>query len=217
MFLKAGQGIFQARADGASPPQELTRSKAFQGPWSFAPEGKRLAYAESAPFQIWTVPLEDQGGQLRAGKPEQVLKSNFRESSPTFSPDGRWLAYVSNESGQSEVYVRAFPPGEGGKWQVSNNGGDNPHWSRTGYGLTYQFGDQLVAVSYSVKGDTFIPDKPRVWISKLGGTMWDVAPDGKRVAILIPEATAQGPQREHMIVMLLNFGDELQRRVPLGK
>ena len=50
-----------------------------------------------------------------------------------------------------------------------------------------------------------------------GGTDWDLAPDGKRVAVVIPEGSAQAPQPEHVIVMLLNFADELRRRVPLGK
>ena len=138
-------------------------------------------------------------------------------------PDGRWLAYHSNESGRNEVYVRAFPPpasGLGGKWQISNGGGTDPHWSRTGHELVYQSGDQLLTVSYSVNGASFIADTPRVWIAALGtlpGSNWDVAPDGKRVAAVIPEASAQAPERDHQIVMLLNFADELRRRVPLGK
>ena len=74
-----------------------------------------------------------------------------------------------------------------------------------------------MAVSYSVNGDTFVAEKPRVWIAKLGGTAWDLAPDGKRVAVVIPEGSAQAPQQEHEIVMLLNFADQLRRRVPLGK
>jgi serine/threonine-protein kinase len=125
VFDKAGQGIFQARADGASQAQALTGSKTTQVPWSFTPDGKRLAYFETAGNdQIWTVPLEDQGGQLKAGKPEPFLKSNFVDQGPSFSPDGRWLAYDSSESGRNEVYVRAFPPpsasssgsaGQGGK------------------------------------------------------------------------------------------------------
>ena len=180
MFARIGH-IFQARADGASQPQTLTGSKALQVPWSFTPDGKRLAYFEGAgnSFQIWTVPLEDQGGRLKAGKPEQFLKSNFADPLPSFSPDGRWLVYQSNESGRNEVYVRAFPPpssGQGGKWPISNHGGNDPQWSRTGHELVYRSGDQLMAVSYSVKGDTFVAEKPRVWIAKLGGTRWDLAP-----------------------------------------
>ena len=83
------------------------------------------------------------------------------------------------------MYVRAFPPpssGQGGKWQISNNGGTAPRWSRTGHDLLYQSGDQIMAASYAVNGDTFVAEKPRVWIAKLGGTQWDLAPDGKRVA-----------------------------------
>jgi hypothetical protein len=150
---------------------------------------------------------------------EWVDSTDFVDTNPSFSPDGRWLAYVSNESGKPEVYVRAFPPpssGQGGKWQVSNNGGVGPHWSRTGNELVYRSGSQLMTASYSVKGDTFVAEKPRVWIAALGGTMWDLAPDGKRVAVVIPEGSAQAPQQEHEIVVLQNFSDELRRRVPLS-
>jgi len=74
-----------------------------------------------------------------------------------------------------------------------------------------------MAVSYSVKGDTFVAEKPRVWIAKPGGNFWDLAPDGKRIAVVIREASAQAPQQGREIVMLLNFADELRRRVPVGK
>jgi dipeptidyl aminopeptidase/acylaminoacyl peptidase len=218
-------GIFQARADGASQPQALMQSKTTKIPWSFTPDGKRLAYEERAlNSQIWTVPLEDQGGQLKAGKPEQFLKSSFADQAPSFSPDGRWLAYQSNESGKNEVYVRAFPPplsGQGGKWPISNSGGTTPRWSRSGHDLLYQSGDQIMAASYSVKGNTFVAEKPRVWIAKLGGlgselngAEWDLAPDGKRVAVL---QSAEAPKQEHEVVLLFNFFDELRRRAPVGK
>jgi len=170
--------------------------------------------------QVWTVPLEDHRGRLKAGKSEQFLKSSFHDDCPVFSPDGRWLVYQSNESGKDEVYIRAFPrpsSGQGGKWQVSNSGGTRPRWSRNGHELRYQAGDQIMAASYTAKGDAFVAEKPRVWIAKLGGTDWDLAPDGKRVAVVTPEATAEAPKQDHEIVMLLNFADELRRKVPLGK
>jgi eukaryotic-like serine/threonine-protein kinase len=136
VFSRIGGGIFQVRADGAGELQALTESKTTQLPWSFTPDGERLAYVEVAGNnQIWTVPLGEHGGKLKAGKPEQFLKSSFADEAPSFSPDGRWLAYHSNESGKNEVYVRGFPPassGQGGKWQISNSGGTTPHWSRNG-------------------------------------------------------------------------------------
>ena len=167
------------------------------------------------------MPLEDQGGQLKAGTPEPFLKSSFSDQAPSFSPDGRWLAYQSNESGTNEVYVRAFPPpssGQGGKWQISNSGGTAPRWSRSGHELLYQSGDQIMAASYTVNGDTFVAEKPRVWIAKLGGTaVWDLAPDGKRVAVVTPVESADAPKQEHEVVFLQNFFDELRRRVPLER
>ena len=183
MFYSFANGILWTRSDGAGIPQPLVQSTANNIPWSFTPYGKRSAYYNDAGLpQIRTVPIEDQGGQLKAGKPEQFLKSSFVDAQPVFSPDGRWLAYVSNESEKSEVYVRVFPPpasGQGGKWQVSNSGGGSPVWSKDGRELLYQAGDQMMAVSYTVKGEAFEADKPRVRIAKLGGTAATLSPDGK--------------------------------------
>ena len=87
----------------------------------------------------------------------------------------------------------------------------------------YQAGDQILAAAYTVKGDTFVAETPRVWIGKLGavesanGAAWDLAPDGKRVAVVMPVESAEAPKPEHEVVFLLNFFDELRRRVPLGK
>jgi len=166
------------------------------------------------------MPIEEQGGQLKAGAPEPFLKDQFNDLLPSFSPDGRWLAYSSNESGPSEVYVRPFPPlasGQGGKWVVSNQGGQHPVWSRTKNDLLYRAPDgQIMAASYTVKGDTFVADKPRVWLAKPGGTEFDLSPDGKRLAVVTPVASAEGPKPEHEVVFLENFFDELRRRVPVG-
>jgi len=224
-----GAGMFWTRADGAGQPQPLTQSKNKQFSTSFSPDGKRLAYPECnsavGNCQIWTVPIEDSGGQLKAGKPEQFLKTPFFDSDPVFSPDGQWLAYVSNESGKFEVYVRAYPPpaaGQGGKWQISNSGGGMHVWSRNGHELLYESGDRIMAVKYTAKGNVFAPEKPRVWAGKLAtgddGVVWfDLAPDGKRVAVVVPMATPEAPKPEHEVTFLFNFFDELRRRAPLGK
>src|SRR5262249_18839967 len=139
---------------------------------------------------------------------------------------GRWLGDGSTEAGATEVSVRAFPQpasGSGGKWQISTNGGDLPVWSRSGHDLFYQSGDQIMAASYAVAGDTFVPGKPRVWVptrvptGRPNSYSWDLAPDGKRVALLTPVDSSDGTRQEHEVVRLQNFFDELRRRVPLGK
>jgi len=147
---------------------------------------------------------------------------------PGFAPDGRWLAYQSDASGKVEVYVRPFPPpasGQGGLWPISNGGGTLPVWWPNGRDLLYQSGDQIMAVSYTVKGDAFAAEKPRVRIAKLGaaadlnalGMQWNLAPDGKRVAVITPVEAREVPKPDHTMVFLLNFFDYLRQRVPMEK
>jgi serine/threonine-protein kinase len=216
VFTSIGTGILWTRSDGAGQPELLVSSKNVIAPRSFTPDGKRLAYVEIASSpQIWTVSLEDKNGSLKSGQPQQFLKDRFMDFQPEFSPDGRWLAYLSNESGRNEIYVRAFAPassGQEGKWQISNNGGIGPLWSRTASELLYQSGDQIMAVNYTVKGDAFQAEKPRVWTEKLGGGLTPtLSADGKRVALVAP-INASTPTQEHEVVFLQNFSDELRRK-----
>jgi serine/threonine-protein kinase len=224
VFCSRDGNIFWTRADGSGQPQRLSQMQASspQLPWSFSPDGKRLAYIEvSGGAQIWTISVEEQDGLLKGGMPEQFLKSQFLDTRASFSPDGKWLAYESNEAGMNEIYVRPFPPpasGQSGKWVISSQGGTFPVWSRTGHDLLYATpGGELMAVSYTVKSDTFIPDKPRVWLTRLGVRQFDLSPDGKRVAVVMPVRSEEAPNVEHEVVFIQNFFDELRRRVPANK
>jgi len=160
------------------------------------------------------MPIEETNGQMKAGKPEPFLRSRAADFNPALSPDGKWLAYYSTSTGSTEVFVRAFPD-SGGRWQISNSGGTNPVWSPNGHDLLYQSGDQIMAVAYTAKGDTFQAETPRLWLSRIGGPVWDLATDGKRVAVVtLPDAPSV-PKQDHEVVFLFNFFDELRRRVPL--
>jgi len=226
VFRAIGEGLSVTRSDGAGKAQPLTQSTKFQDPWSFTPDGKRLAFMDFDPktkFDMWTVPIESEGAGLRAGKPEVFLQTAANERSPRLSPDGRWLAYFSDESGIFQVYVRAFPD-KGGKWQISNTGGIYPMWSRNGHELLFETPDRKIsAAAYTVKGDSFVADKPRMWSDRqLGGPDGsrnvDTSPDGKRIAALMPAAESKGAQAaQNHVVFLENFSDELRRKVPTGK
>jgi serine/threonine-protein kinase len=220
-------GIWWVRSDGASKPQPLIQGKNPLVPWSFTPDGKRLAYNEVDPvtaFDIWTATIESDGDGLRVGKPESFLQTPADERSPAFSPDGRWMAYYSNESGTYQVYVRAFPD-KGGKWQISNAGGVYPAWSSNGHELFFRSDDNRIMVAtYAAKADSFVPDKPRVWSDKqlanLGATginNYDLASDGKRIVALMPVETAEAQKAQNQVIFLENFSDELRRKVPVGK
>ena len=126
-------------------------SESTQLPYSFTPDGKRLAFMQlirgsGQSWKIWTVPVEADASGLRAGKAEAFLGTSFDERGPAFSPDGRWLAYTSNESEEFEVYVRAFPD-DGRKWRISSGGGRYPQWSRTGSQLFFRNTDNQIMVT----------------------------------------------------------------------
>jgi serine/threonine-protein kinase len=223
IFAKAGGGIFWTTADGSGQPELLIPGKGVVVPWSMSlnGNGERLAFFEVGKAGGWisTVAVTQDGGALKAGKPERFFESRFVDVLPEYSPDGRWIAYMTNESGREEVVVRAYPApasGQGGKWPVSTNGGAVVRWSRNSSELLYQEGDRIMAVSYTVHGDSFVADKPRVRLEKLGEPSWDLALDG-RIAVVTPLQSAQAPAAEHTVVFLQNFFDYLRQRVPVSK
>jgi serine/threonine-protein kinase len=219
-------GMYSVLADGASKPARLIESKYLQSPGSFTADGTRLVYGEldaaGMGADIRVLPVNRNSGQFKVGKPEVFLSTPSTNPYPIFSPDGRWIAYSSTESGVYEVYVRAYPD-KGSKWQVSNSGGMMPVWSLTGHEIFYRTEDQhLMVADYTVKRDSFITGKPRIWFSgplaNLGLTAnFDLAPDGKRVVALLPTGDEEQPKARTHITLMLNFFGELQRRVPTGK
>ncbi len=220
VFAASNGSLYWARSDGSGQLQLLLQGRANMPeiPWSFSPDGTRLAYMQpdSGLYQLWTVPIHQQGGQLSAGMPERFLKSNATEVMPQFSPDGKWLAYRSNGAGRPDIYVRPST-GQGGQWVISSQLASWPLWSRTGQDLLYSTeSNTVMAVHYSAQGETFVADKPRVW-AKSPGNLYDISADGKRLVVLAPEHPGVAHQEEHEIVFLQNFFDELRRRAPVGK
>jgi len=225
IVFQAPGGMFWTRSDGAGKPQPLTQSKNGEYPYSFSPDGKYLAFHEltsSSGTDLWTLPLQADGAGLRPGKAELFLQTSFSERNGAFSPDGRWLAYSSDESGSNQVYVRAFPD-RGGRWQISNSGGLYPAFSRDARELFFRTAEnQIMVTSYDGRGDSFVADKPRLWSEKkiadsgLAGKNYEVTPDGKRIIALMPADERNGQQAQNQVVFLLNFFDELRRRVPVS-
>lgn len=216
--------IWWIRSDGAGKPQLLIKGPNRMVPWSWSMDGKRVAYMEVSwrtAYDLWTAAIESDDSGLRAGKPEIFLQTPADERYPAFSPDGRWLAYVSNESGTNQVYVRAFTdenrPYKGGKWLISNTTSLLPHWSPAGHELFFRRAsdNRIMVATYSATGDTFTPAKARVWSDRQIALWYNPAPDGKRVVALMRKETTE-PKQQNRVTFLLNFGDELQRKAPLG-
>jgi eukaryotic-like serine/threonine-protein kinase len=214
------RGLATADAGGRSISKTLVDTRAIAVPWSFSPDGRRLAYyamGASTGFDLWTVPITDGADGLHAGTPEAFLESASFEAYPSFSPDGRWLAYSSNESGTWEIYVRKFPD-DGMKVVISTSGGHIPVWLPNGRDLLYENEDhRLFVVSYTADRGSFHPSAPREWgQTVLGDTgvlaNLDISHDGASVIALMPGTPPADEQTPNHVTLVLNFFDELRRR-----
>jgi serine/threonine-protein kinase len=225
---KQSANLWWQRADGTGEPQRLTDSTAQQTPSSFAPDGRALAFDEvtqgsKTARDLMMLPIDgDEATGWKPGKPFVFLQTPQNEGSSMFSPDGRWIAYISNETGGNEIYVRPYP-GPGGKWQISTGGGDDPTWSPVQREFFFAAGDSRMMVApFSVSGASFQAEKPRVWADKKflarpRPPSRDVAihPDGKRFAF----ASAQdgGDEKVDQLVLVFDFFDELRRAAKPSK
>ena len=219
-----GSAMWWIRADGSGQPVQLVEKMANPRPGSFAPlsaNEARLAFAPSTGLpDIWTLPIDlSDPERPKPGKAEPFLmEPQVVEVDPVFSPDGKFLAYASNESGAEEVFVRPFP-GPGGKWKISTAGGKFPAFSRGSHELFFLGGDdRIMVVSYSTTGDSFTAGRPRVWsplqIRRNGVIQsFDISADGKR-AVIFPRPVAQEGSGNLHATFLLNFFDEVRRRIP---
>ena len=132
----------------------------------------------------------------------------FRSQSAAFSPDGHWIAYVSNESGESQVYLQPFP-GPGPREQISTEKGESPAWSRSGRELFYLNGNKLMAVAIATK-PVLTASKPQLLFETQNmGQGYDVTPDGQHFLTIKSEQEAYPTQ----INVVVNWFEELKRRV----
>jgi Tol biopolymer transport system component len=147
-------------------------------------------------------------------KPEPVVNTPFDDFGAEPSPNGEWLAYESLESGRPEIYVRGAGA-SGGKWQISNAGGEEPRWSHDGRELFFRNNNQLMVVPVEMR-PTFQPGTPRVLLDAVynlrsdSGVSYSVAPDGS--FLMIRHAVQQNSS--HDLHAVLNFSEELRRAAP---
>lgn len=221
LIFGSRSGMYSSAATENAQPVPLTHSQRLQVPWSFSPDGSRLAFhelSETTGFDLWTLRVTATPDGLTVGAPELFLRTAAYETYPSFSPDGRWIAYGSGAFGRWDVYVRPFPNDNSKEVRVSEGGGRIPYWLPNGHELLYRTDDQrLMVAAYRVEHGSFIVEKARVWspltladtgvISNL-----DVDPNGTRVLGLLPASTEDRQSAAH-VTMMLNFADELRRRL----
>jgi dipeptidyl aminopeptidase/acylaminoacyl peptidase len=135
-------------------------------------------------------------------KPQPLERSSFDEAGPAVSPDGRWLAYVSNESGHNEVYVRPFPA-TGPHVQVSADGGSDPRWEKGSHGIVYRNGDRFMKARLAIGASIAVAERGVLFTGPY--TDYDLSQDGTIVALQPGSAGAE-------IIVVTNWLSELKAK-----
>jgi eukaryotic-like serine/threonine-protein kinase len=199
--------FFRKRADGSSAEEPLLTTKLPGSPQSWSAVGNVLAFTQTKTAgveEIWTVPLEGER------KPRLFVQTNFDNWGAVFSPDARWIAYTSNESGRSEVYVRPYP-GPGGKFQVSIDGGEEPRWANSGRELFFRNGTKWMSARVQISPE-FAAQKPQVMFEgnfvNVYGIEYDVAPDGAHFIMIQADEPNSPPAQ---LSVIINWLEQLKR------
>ena len=205
--------IWIRRADGSDTAELVLDQEAQIWGARYSSDGTWLVFRVGA-FQAGDI-YAIRPGVDSVAVPLQVTE--FGEVSISLSPNDRWLAYVSNNTGRDEVYVRPFPPDAGsGLVQVSTDGGLDPVFAHSGRELFYRNGaNELVAVQFT-ENPTFATVREEVlfpmdgYLTASAHAMYDVSPDDRRFVMLRTGAdVAAAPE----VILVTNFFEELRERM----
>jgi hypothetical protein len=211
---RSNRDVYQRPADGSRPPTLLLDLDENVDRVVFSRDGAWVVY------QIVRSPgLRDLfARRLGSDSSIALVATRADEKAPALSPDGRWLAYVSNESGVLEVYVRPFPNTADGRWQISVSGGTEPVWAHSGRELFYRSigaatdSQMVIAVT---TGKSFIPGARKALFPLIRYATddtyqhYDVAPGDRRFVML----RATEANRADQLIVVENFFEVLRARV----
>ena len=200
--------IYVRNASGTGTEDVLVSPPARSFPTDWSQNGRYLLFmlnGGATRTDIWRYDVEER-------KAAPLVASTFEEGWATVSPDGTWMAYVSDENQQAQVYVRSFPDGDF-KAQISTGGGAQPQWRRDGRELFYIAPDNmLMSVEVQASAGRLRASAPRALFTanvEQGRTIrnqYAASPDGQRFLILAAVDAGASP-----IVAVLNWRSLIKR------
>ncbi|HUG98475.1 MAG TPA: protein kinase [Gammaproteobacteria bacterium] len=209
-----GKALYWKAVDDPGPSELLLDDAEYMlTPVSVTPDGTALLFERSRDYVDFDFGRLELDGERRV---TMLAESpSIREMAPVISPDGLWLAFVSDETGQQEVYVQAFP-NAGRRWMVSMGGGAEPTWSPRGDELFYRWNGALMAVKVDSAAG-FRAEQPQTLFSAEYGReplsahpTYDVSPDGRRFLFVKNVSVSPNPQR---IRLLFDWPQTLAQRM----
>ena len=223
-------GVYKQAADGTGTADRLSPDATPQWSTSITPDGTWVAGFDLLPKTVPHViflplipavvqPASNPARGLSQPPAAPLAETRFKGSMAAFSPNGRYIAYQSEESGRTEIYVRPFPRVTNGRWQISTAGGTRPVWARSGRELFYlDASNALTAVPVGISGPTIsigIPAKlfDTEYAEPNPSRHYDVSADGQRFLMLKASAAGDPSATPLSVVLVEHWFEELKQRV----
>lgn len=219
LFFATGGNTWWIPTEGLSQPREFVKNYSVS---AISHDGTRMFTVTAKPKtrgDAWIIPLTIGKDGPQAGRPEPLLQEPYSEALYCDSPDGRWLSYGTDETGIPQAYVMEVT-NPARKWMVSS-GSASGHQSfcspsgREIFFTTFFAPLRIMVTSFSFEGGAFHPDQQRQWSPVAipnhageGTSGIEMAPDGKRFAVLMPVEQPLG----NRVTFVMNFFDEVRRR-----
>jgi len=209
LIYSSGQGgrtdLYRRSADGTGSETLVYGTEQSQWDIEFAPDGRLAVFRQNDSLtgrDLWLL-------DVVTGEAAPLLATEHHERAPAIAPNGKLLAYVSDESSDSEVYLRTFPD-TAGRWLVSEDGGTEPLWSPSGRELFYRSGDRIMSVSIDPGPPVTIGTRSVLfegaYVPNPMHVNYDIHPDGDRFVML------RSSEGERSVVVVTNLFSELNEQ-----
>jgi serine/threonine protein kinase/Tol biopolymer transport system component len=204
--------LYRKATDNSGSDERVLKSGTPDGPFpnNWSADGRFVVlHATNANIDIWVLPM------FGDRKPYPLVQTPFNEQAAVFSPDGKWVAYMSNESGANEIYVRPFD--KPGKQRISKAGGMLPRWSRDGHELLYMEGVKMMGAAIAPGAELTVRAPVHLFDACAPPATaydyhYDVSNDGRRFLIRCPLPRTTPLQ----VNVWVNWLEEVQRRASTG-